>query len=92
MRPKFPIGEHGFVSIVTDTEGNMVGLHSRDVAASASADSGLSSSLPAFGEGLRHESAQGFDTAARIRLRAVDDSETGTSLLALPRPVAGMFP
>ena len=28
VRPKFPIGEHGFVSIVTDTEGNMVGLHS----------------------------------------------------------------
>ncbi|MEM8905699.1 MAG: VOC family protein [Actinomycetota bacterium] len=28
VRPKFPIGEHGFVSIVTDTEGNMIGLHS----------------------------------------------------------------
>ncbi len=28
VRPKHPIGEHGFVSIVTDTEGNMVGLHS----------------------------------------------------------------
>jgi uncharacterized protein len=28
VRPKFPIGEHGFVSIITDTEGNMVGLHS----------------------------------------------------------------
>ena len=28
VRPKFPIGDHGFVSIMTDTEGNMVGLHS----------------------------------------------------------------
>lgn len=28
VRPKFPIGAHGFVSIMTDTEGNMVGLHS----------------------------------------------------------------
>ena len=28
VRPKFAIGEHGFVSIVTDTEGNMIGLHS----------------------------------------------------------------
>lgn len=28
IRPKFPIGEHGFVSLFTDTEGNMVGLHS----------------------------------------------------------------
>jgi uncharacterized protein len=28
VRPKFPIGDHGFVSIVTDTEGNMIGLHS----------------------------------------------------------------
>ena len=28
VRPKFSIGDHGFVSIVTDTEGNMVGLHS----------------------------------------------------------------
>ena len=30
VRPKFPIGEHGFVSTVTDTdtEGNMFGLHS----------------------------------------------------------------
>lgn len=28
VRPKFPIGEHGSVSIVTDTEGNMIGLHS----------------------------------------------------------------
>jgi uncharacterized protein len=28
VRPKFPIGDHGSVSIVTDTEGNMIGLHS----------------------------------------------------------------
>lgn len=28
VRPKFPIGDHGFVSIITDTEGNMIGLHS----------------------------------------------------------------
>jgi uncharacterized protein len=28
VRPKFSIGAHGFVSIITDTEGNMVGLHS----------------------------------------------------------------
>lgn len=27
-RPKFNIGDHGFVSLVVDTEGNMVGLHS----------------------------------------------------------------
>ncbi len=27
-RPKFQIGEHGFVSLFVDTEGNMVGLHS----------------------------------------------------------------
>ena len=27
-RSKFQIGEHGFVSLVTDTEGNMIGLHS----------------------------------------------------------------
>ena len=26
--PKFPIGEYGFCALVTDTEGNMVGLHS----------------------------------------------------------------
>jgi predicted enzyme related to lactoylglutathione lyase len=31
VRSKFPIGEHGFVSIVTDTEGNMIGLHSVNV-------------------------------------------------------------
>jgi uncharacterized protein len=28
VRPKFSIGEHGSVAIVTDTEGNMIGLHS----------------------------------------------------------------
>ena len=27
-RPKSSIGEHGFVSLVIDTEGNMIGLHS----------------------------------------------------------------
>ena len=28
FKPKFPIGEYGFCALVTDTEGNMVGLHS----------------------------------------------------------------
>jgi len=28
FRPKTPIGEHGFIAIVNDTEGNMIGLHS----------------------------------------------------------------
>jgi len=27
-RPKFMIGAHGYVSLVMDTEGNMIGLHS----------------------------------------------------------------
>jgi len=27
VQPKTSIGEHGFVSIVTDTEGNTIGLH-----------------------------------------------------------------
>jgi uncharacterized protein len=27
-KPKMPIGEHGFISIVYDSEGNMIGLHS----------------------------------------------------------------
>lgn len=27
-RPKFSIGEHGFIAIIMDTEGNAVGLHS----------------------------------------------------------------
>jgi uncharacterized protein len=31
VRPKFSIGGHGFVSIINDTEGNMVGLHSMTV-------------------------------------------------------------
>lgn len=30
VKPKFAIGEHGFISLVTDTEGNMVGLHSME--------------------------------------------------------------
>lgn len=29
QRPKFPIGQYGFISFVTDTEGNLIGLHSR---------------------------------------------------------------
>jgi len=28
FKPKAAIGEYGFISLVTDTEGNMVGLHS----------------------------------------------------------------
>jgi predicted enzyme related to lactoylglutathione lyase len=28
LRPRFAIGEHGFISIIQDTEGNVVGLHS----------------------------------------------------------------
>ena len=28
VREKYSIGEYGFVSLVTDTEGNMIGLHS----------------------------------------------------------------
>ena len=28
VRPKFAIGAHGFVSLATDTEGNMIGFHS----------------------------------------------------------------
>ena len=28
VRPKFSIGDHGFVSIVSDSEGNTIGLHS----------------------------------------------------------------
>jgi predicted enzyme related to lactoylglutathione lyase len=27
-KPKFPIGEYGFIALVHDTEGNMFGLHS----------------------------------------------------------------
>jgi predicted enzyme related to lactoylglutathione lyase len=29
FKEKFSIGPHGFVALVTDTEGNMIGLHSR---------------------------------------------------------------
>jgi hypothetical protein len=28
LKPKFAIGEHGFISLVLDTEGNTIGLHS----------------------------------------------------------------
>lgn len=28
FKPKFPIGDYGFIALVTDTEGNMIGLHS----------------------------------------------------------------
>ncbi len=28
VAPKYSIGEHGFVTIISDTEGNMIGLHS----------------------------------------------------------------
>ena len=28
LREKFSIGEHGFIALVVDTEGNMIGLHS----------------------------------------------------------------
>lgn len=28
FKSKFSIGEHGFIALVTDTEGNMIGLHS----------------------------------------------------------------
>ena len=28
LQPKMPIGEHGFCSVVMDTEGNAIGLHS----------------------------------------------------------------
>lgn len=27
-RPKMPIGQYGFIALVVDTEGNMIGLHS----------------------------------------------------------------
>ncbi|NQV14223.1 VOC family protein [bacterium] len=29
VRPKHAIGEHGFIAIVEDTEGNVIGIHSR---------------------------------------------------------------
>src|SRR5262245_8847922 len=28
VRPRFSIGEHGFIALIKDTEGNCVGLHS----------------------------------------------------------------
>lgn len=28
FKDKFSIGQHGFIALVTDTEGNMIGLHS----------------------------------------------------------------
>jgi predicted enzyme related to lactoylglutathione lyase len=28
-RPRMSIGEYGFIGLVLDTEGNMIGLHSR---------------------------------------------------------------
>ena len=28
FKPKFPVGPHGFISLVYDTEGNLIGLHS----------------------------------------------------------------
>jgi predicted enzyme related to lactoylglutathione lyase len=28
-RPKFSIGPYGFIALVKDTEGNLIGLHSR---------------------------------------------------------------
>lgn len=28
MKGKMPIGQYGFIALVTDTEGNMIGLHS----------------------------------------------------------------
>jgi predicted enzyme related to lactoylglutathione lyase len=28
MKDKFPIGEHGFIALAYDTEGNVFGLHS----------------------------------------------------------------
>jgi predicted enzyme related to lactoylglutathione lyase len=28
QRPKFSIGQYGFIAIITDTEGNLIGLHS----------------------------------------------------------------
>lgn len=28
FRNKMPIGEHGFIALIEDTEGNMIGLHS----------------------------------------------------------------
>jgi hypothetical protein len=30
FREKFPIGQYGFIALVIDTEGNMIGLHSME--------------------------------------------------------------
>ena len=30
QRPKFPIGQYGFIALVTDTEGNLIGFHSME--------------------------------------------------------------
>lgn len=30
LKPKMSIGKHGFITLFTDTEGNMVGLHSME--------------------------------------------------------------
>lgn len=30
VKPKFSIGQYGFIALATDTEGNMFGLHSRE--------------------------------------------------------------
>ncbi len=30
FKEKFPIGQYGFIALVTDTEGNMIGLHSME--------------------------------------------------------------
>jgi hypothetical protein len=28
VREKFPIGDYGFIALIVDTEGNVIGLHS----------------------------------------------------------------
>jgi len=28
FKEKMPIGEHGFIALINDTEGNLIGLHS----------------------------------------------------------------
>lgn len=30
IKEKMPVGQYGFIALVTDTEGNMIGLHSRE--------------------------------------------------------------
>lgn len=29
IRPKFQVGDFGFIALIEDTEGNMIGLHSK---------------------------------------------------------------